>query len=312
MTDHPMLHNRGIQVKVPGTSANIGPGFDAFGLAFNLYNSFTFMEKNDGKLTIRGVSRKYQGANNLVYRAMQRVFKRVHYYPKGLYIYTETGVPVSRGLGSSATCIVGGLVGANALCGSPLTQDELFDIAVDMEGHPDNIAPAMFGGLVCSIGSHHHYQYIRKEVADTFAFHLIVPDFELSTKAARAALPDKIPRTDGVFNVAHATMTYLALAEGRPDVLKNSMNDKLHEPYRKHLIRSFDAVKRTALHYGALGVCISGAGPTILAITQKNNLSAFSEHMRDYLSSKEPNWQYYDLSPDNEGTTIDFNVEVDL
>ncbi len=299
-----------VRVTVPGTSANIGPGFDAFGLAFNLYNVFTFKEKDDGKLTIRGVPRKYQGTNNLVYRAMQRVFKRVHYYPKGLYIHTETNVPVSRGLGSSATCIVGGLVGANALCHSPLSQNELFDIAVAMEGHPDNIAPAMFGGLVCSIGAGRHFQYIKKEVADCFAFHLIVPNFELSTKASRAALPDEISRQDGVFNVAHATMTYLALSDGRPDILKNSMKDKLHEPYRKPLIRSFDKVKKTALDFGALGVSISGAGPTILAITRQNNLSPFSEKMQNFLAEAEPQWRYFDLKPENEGTKIEFNVKI--
>lgn len=297
---------RSVIVRVPGTSANIGPGFDAFGMAFNLYNTFTFQEKNDGKLTIRGVPRKYQGKSNLVYKAMQKVFKQVRHSPRGLYLHTKTDVPVSRGLGSSATCIVGGLVGANALCGSPLSEGELFDMAVAMEGHPDNIAPAFFGGLVCAIGENGRNDYIKKPVADCFAFHLIVPDFELSTKEARAALPDQIDRADGVFNVARATMTYLALTEGRPDVLKHSMADKLHQPYRKHLIRSYDAVCQAAKSYGALGVCISGAGPALLAITPKSNLSAFSEHMRRFLARREPHWQLYDLDPDNNGTTVIF------
>lgn len=301
-----MSESKSFIVRVPGTSANIGPGFDAFGMAFNLYNTFTFREKDDGKLTIRGVPHEFQGTSNLVFKAMQRVFHRVHHTPKGLYIYTDTKVPVSRGLGSSATCIVAGLVGANAICDSPLSEAEIFDMAVAMEGHPDNIAPALFGGLVCSIGENGRNDYIKKAVADCYSFHLIVPDFELSTKASRAALPDTIPRTDGVFNVSHATMTYLALSEGRPDVLKHSMADKLHQPYRKHLIRSYDAVCQAAHRYGALGTCISGAGPTLLAITEKNNLSAFSDRMKRFLADIEPNWRFYDLSPDNVGTTIDF------
>lgn len=301
-----MTDSKSFIVRVPGTSANIGPGFDAFGMAFNLYNTFTFREKNDGKLTIRGVPHIYQGTNNLVFRAMQRVFKRVHHIPKGLYIGTDTKVPVSRGLGSSATCIVAGLVGANAICDSPLSESEIFDMAVAMEGHPDNIAPALFGGLVCSIGENGRNDYIKKAVADCYSFHLIVPDFELSTKASRAALPETIPRADGVFNVAHATMTYLALSEGRPDVLRHSMADRLHQPYRKHLIRSIDPISQAARRYGALGTAISGAGPALLMITEKSNLSAFSDQMKRFLAKIEPNWDYYDLLPDSNGTTITF------
>lgn len=123
-----------IKVRVPATTANIGPGFDAFGMAFQLYNIFSFEERDNGKLTIRGVERRYQGKSNLVYKAMLKVFNRVHYRPKGIYIYTDVNIPVSRGLGSSAACIVGGLVGANTLCGAPLTGKELFDMAVEMEG----------------------------------------------------------------------------------------------------------------------------------------------------------------------------------
>ena len=153
-----------IKVRVPGTSANIGPGSDAFGLALSIYNTFSFEEKNDGKLTIRGVERKYQSDTNLVYRSMQKVFKKVGYRPKGLYIHTDVDIPISRGLGSSATCIVGGLFGANALIGSPLKADELFDMAVELEGHPDNVAPAIAYFHKPNIAERNEIKYSRLQV----------------------------------------------------------------------------------------------------------------------------------------------------
>ncbi len=294
-----------INVRVPATSANIGPGFDAFGLAYQLYNTFSFREKDDGKLTIRGVSHHYQGKSNLVYKAMNRVFERVNYSPKGLYIYSDINVPVSRGLGSSATCIVAGLAGANALCGHPLTEKTIFNMAVEMEGHPDNIAPAMYGGLVCSIGNNDDNYYIKKEVADCFAFHLIIPNFPLSTKAARKALPKTIPHKDGVFNVSRATMTYLALTEGRPDILSLSMKDRLHQPYRRSLIRSYDIVCKKAEKFGALGECISGAGPTILVITNQEESKNFTTRMSSFLHATEPEWRLLTLKPDHVGYTTE-------
>lgn len=293
-----------IEVKVPATSANIGPGFDAFGMAFNLYNTFTFQEKNDGKLTIRGVKRRYQGKSNLVYKAMNQVYDRIGRHPKGIYIHTDIGVPVSRGLGSSATCIVAGLSAANRMSGSPLATEEIFNMAVDMEGHPDNISPAMFGGLVCSIGTHHENVFIKKEVDPGFRFFAAIPDFNLPTKEARKVLPKRIDHKDGVFNVSRATMTYLALTEGRPDVLAISMDDKLHQPYRKSMIRSYDAVCSKAQSLGAIGSCISGAGPTILCITTADKASAFKKNMGAFIHSIEPAWQFMELEPNHSGMQI--------
>ncbi|MGL4282536.1 homoserine kinase [Eubacterium aggregans] len=294
-----------ITVRVPATSANLGPGFDAFGMAFKLYNTFSFKEKNDGKLTIRGVARRYQGRSNMVYRAMERVFDRVGYSPRGLYIHSDIQVPFSRGLGSSATCIVAGILGANALCGSPLDEQTLFDMAVEMEGHPDNIAPALFGGLVVSMMADGSNPYIKNTVAeDCFAFHAIIPDFTLSTVKARKVLPRKIDHKDGVFNISRATLTHLALTEGRPDILTNSMEDRLHQPYRKSLIHHFDAVCQKAWDSGALGTCISGAGPSIVAITPEAESFWFHDTMACYLEENHPGWQLLTLPPDDIGAVV--------
>jgi homoserine kinase len=293
-----------ISVRVPATSANLGPGFDAFGMAFDLYNTFHFCEKSDGKLTIRGVPPRYQRRSNLVYRAMEAVFTRVRYQPGGLLIKTESQIPFSRGLGSSAACIVAGMLGANALCGSPLPQKTLFDMAVEMEGHPDNIAPALYGGLVVSLKAGDTNYSIGNPVHESFAFHLIIPDFSLSTKAARKALPHKIDHRDGVFNVSRATMTYLALIQGRPDVLKESMDDRLHQPYRKGLIHHYDQVCSAASRFGALGTCISGAGPSILAITSQTDSAAFCDAMGGFIHDSLPAWQFMRLHPDNTGAVV--------
>ena len=292
-----------IKIRVPGTSANVGPGFDALGLALTIYNTFSFEEKSDGKLTIRGVDKKYQGTTNLVYRSMQKVFKKAGHHSKGLYIHSDVGIPISRGLGSSATCIVGGLFGANALIGSPLTTEELFDIAVEMEGHPDNVAPAIFGGLVVSLTDQGKNFYIKSAIHPTFEFYAIVPDFPLSTSDARQVLPKKINFSEATHNLPRATMTYLALVNGSEEILRVSMKDRLHQPYRKKLIAHYDVITRKARDMGCLNTCISGAGPTILAINSVNN-PGFVNEMSVYLKEKAPGWQLIPLFPDNAGVQI--------
>ncbi|MGL4607558.1 MAG: homoserine kinase [Eubacteriaceae bacterium] len=292
-----------IKVQVPGTSANIGPGFDAFGLALNIYNTFTFMEKTDGKLTIRGVERKYQSNTNLVYRSMQKVFNQVNYQPKGLYIHTQVDIPISRGLGSSATCIVGGLFGANALSGNQLTTEELFNLAVEMEGHPDNVAPAIFGGLVVSMNDQGKNTYIKSNVHPCYSFYALVPNFTLSTSDARRVLPKKINFGDATYNLPRATMTYLALVNGAEGILRDSMKDKFHQPYRKKLIHNYDLVTRKAREFGCLNVCISGAGPTILCINSQANEDFFSK-MTGFFKEKSLDWKVLSLTPDDSGVRI--------
>lgn len=299
-----------IKIQVPATSANIGPGFDAFGLALSLYNSFSFEEKTDGKLTIRGVERKYQGASNLVYKAMLKVFKKVKYQPKGLLINNEINIPISRGLGSSATCIVAGIFGANGLLGNPLPKETLFDLAVELEGHPDNVAPAIYGGLVVSLNEHGHNYYLKNEIHPTYEFYTLIPDFPLSTLDARQALPKKISLNDGVYNLSRATMTYLSLTNGHQDLLKTCMNDRLHQPYRKKLIAHYDTIVNQAINFGALNACISGAGPTILVINSVNN-KQFFENIKAFMNDKTPTWQLLKLTPDNKGVKISGGFSLD-
>lgn len=292
-----------IKIRVPATSANLGPGFDSFGMALSLYNTFSFEEKTDGKLTIRGVEKKYQCGSNLVYKAMLKVFKKANYHPKGLYINNEINIPISRGLGSSASCIVGGVFGANALIESPLSIDTLFDLAVELEGHPDNVAPAIYGGLVVSLNEDGHNFYLKNEVHPSYEFYMIIPDFLLSTLEARQALPKRISLSDGVYNLSRATMTYLSLTNGNHEILKACMKDRFHEPYRKILIKNYDSVVNQAKRLGALNSCISGAGPTILVINAIENCD-FYEKMESYLKDSNPDWLLLKLAPENTGVKI--------
>lgn len=290
-------------VRVPATSANIGAGFDTFGMAFEMYNDFSFEERQDGKLVIRGVEKRFQDKNNLVYQAMQKVFQEVDYKPGGIYIQEKSDIPVGRGLGSSATCIVAGLVGANIIAGSPLSMDRLFEIGVKMEGHPDNVAPAFFGGLVCSVMTAHKTFYIREDVAPCFSFYACIPDFKLPTVKARAALPKEVPYQDAVFNIGRATMTYLALTKGLPELIGTSVNDRLHEPYRKKLIEHFKEVSRTAKRMGSLNSYLSGAGPTIMLIAEKKN-TAFPDKMGRWMKENLPEWQFVPMTPSKYGVAV--------
>ena len=177
-----------IKIRVPATSANLGPGFDSLGIALDLYNDFLFEETSKG-LEIIGALANEEDKDNLVYLSMLKTFDLIGYIPKGIKIKIESKTPVSRGLGSSASCIVAGVMGANEIAGSPLSLSEIFKLSTKIEGHPDNIAPALFGGLVTSLMEKDEIFYNKINIAEGLKFTAIIPDFPLSTKNAREVLP---------------------------------------------------------------------------------------------------------------------------
>lgn len=300
-----------VEIRVPATSANLGPGFDAFGMAFQLYNIFQVKERQDGKLLISGVAKRYQNKNNLFYQAMQQIFRRVCYHPKGLTIHCDIHIPFSRGLGSSASCIAGGMLAANAISGNILSRNEVLDLAVKMEGHGDNMAAAFYGGLVVSFEQKSHTSWIKNTVSETYAFFAIIPDYSVWTGNARNILPESLSHEDAAFNVSHAVITYLALTQNQADILKIAMQDRLHQPYRKKLIRDFDLLEKKAYAHGALGVCISGSGPTVLIITEQAKKDDLSAAMKKWLASCYPDWEMILLQPDSEGARITYKKDGD-
>lgn len=283
-----------IQINVPATSANLGPGFDTLGIALDRYNSFNISQVENVSFT----------NENLVYRSYRKVFEILNKPIIEAEILINTGIPVSRGLGSSATCIVGGVMGANEMLGRPLSKEQILEISTILEGHPDNVAPAIYGGLVASVKEDEKVYTCQVPIKNKLEFISLVPDFKLSTKSAREVLPEIIPYKDGVYNVGRVALLISALASGRDDLLKQAFKDKLHQPYRGSLIPGFNEIRDFANSNGALGTYLSGAGPTIMCVSNPENLE-FKEAIKAYLASNHPGWDLFSHRVDQIGASVD-------
>ena len=290
-----------IKVTVPATSANLGPGFDSLGLALDIYNTYKVEELEEG-LVIEGCDMEYANEDNLTYQAMIKCFKKIGYKHKGIKIVIESDVPVARGLGSSATCIVGGLVAANEISGRKLSKDELLDIATEMEGHPDNVAPALLGGMVASVYEDQVY-YSKINIASGIKFLALIPDFELSTKKSRSILPKVIPHSDAVFNVGRAALMVSALQNGEFDLLKVAGQDKLHQHYRGTLIEGYEDILKKSLELDAKCVFLSGAGPTILVAVDEDD-SEIKIGLKEFLNDFKNKWYIKELKIDQDGAKV--------
>ena len=261
-----------IIVTVPATTANIGVGFDCLGAALTMANEFEFAVADTDtklKITVEG-EEAYKvgtGENNLIYRSLLKLYQRIGQTPPNLEITIKLGVPLSRGLGSSATAIVGGLLGANSLAGNPLTQEEIMNMAIEAEGHPDNVVPALLGNCLLSIKDNTEWQICRIQWHQDIVPVVAIPDFELSTEAARSVLPTEYSRDDAIFNISRMGLLVRALATNNREWLKTALADKIHQPYREQLITGYPEVRQAAIEAGAYGMVISGAGPTLLALT---------------------------------------------
>lgn len=289
-----------VTVRVPATTANIGPGFDTFGCALALYNTFTFEEIPTG-LQFSGCEEAYCNEENLAVVAYRCVMDALGLPMSGLSITMETDIPICRGLGSSASLIAAGAAAANAIHGSPYTMLELLGICNDIEGHPDNLAPALLGGLVASYVEDGRPVAAKYNVHPSLRFTALSPDFELSTHKARSVLPREIPFADAVFNVSRAAVLLKALEGGDADLIRISLADRLHQPYRSRLIDEYEEVRQLALDNGALAFCISGAGPTLLCLSTDET---FDARLAPQLTALKHNWIMFSLPIDHEGTQV--------
>lgn len=295
-----------VKVRVPATSANIGPGFDSMGLALGLYNYVTAEETDQGlKIDILDDSRKFlaNDERNLVYTSMKAVFDKVGYQPKGIHLTLENNVMVTRGLGSSSAGIVSGLVAANEMTGNQLSADTLLYMAADIEGHSDNVTPALLGGFTVNVKQNNRIQYVRTEIKDDLRFATLVPDFFLQTKKARSVLPRSVSMRDAVYNTGRSALLAASIMSGKYENIRAAVGDKLHQRYRKRLIPRMDELFRCCYANGALGVYLSGAGPTIVAIVHRDN-QTFEEAMNEVLSQRMRNWKLYMLKADNRGAIV--------
>ncbi len=289
-----------VKVTVPATTANIGPGFDTLGLALSMYNVYEFAEINEG-LIIEGCLDKYNNEKNLVYRSFQKTAHIIGRNVKGLKITMHTDIPISRGLGSSSACIVGGVFGANALLNGNLSKEELFKIAVSIEGHPDNIAPAVYGGLTASIVEYDTPYCMSYNISEIIKFCALIPNFETSTTDARKLLPQDVPFKDAVFNVSRTAVLLKALEEGNFKIINVALKDRLHQKYRKTLIHEFDEVKKICEENETEALFISGSGPTLMNIIKSSD---FTKNIKSSIMSLNNDWEVKLLSADTIGVRV--------
>lgn len=288
-----------ITVRVPATTANIGPGFDSMGCALALYNYITCELLPENRLTVTGCPPQYRNRENL---AVQGFFAVQEYLGQrtddGLALDIQAEIPVCRGLGSSAALIAGGAAAANLLHGSPLSRAQLLAITNGIEGHPDNLAPAIYGGLTASLVENGVPQTVRLPLSPVLRWVAAVPDFELSTQKARGVLPQTVPFADAVYNASHAAVLAGALGSGDRALIAAALQDRLHQPYRESLIPEYGKVKAAAESCGAIAFCISGAGPTLLALTDE---PTFAARFAACCQGLAHHWQITELAVDTEG-----------
>ena len=300
---------KSVKVRVPGTSANCGPGFDCLGVACTIYNELELTllreERLDIEITGDGAENIPVDERNIVWRSIQKLLAqagREQEY-KGAIIRMNNGVPLSRGLGSSATAIVGGLKAGNECLGNPFTNRDLLQMATEIEGHPDNVAPAIFGGFTISIVRNGKPECFSLLPKLPLKLVVTVPEFFLPTKAARAVLPAEVPMKDAVFNIGRAAMLTAALCKGNKSFLRSVFDDALHQPYRAKLIPGMYDVFKAARAAGALGASMSGAGPCLIAFTVEN-AEAVGMAMRDAFARNNVKSEYHIFDIDGTGATV--------
>jgi homoserine kinase len=270
-----------ILIKVPATSANLGPGFDALGLALDLWNetTITLTKEFSVKVQGEGAEKLTSNKNNLIVRAAQRLAERAGKVLPSFHTECVNRIPLSSGMGSSSAAILTGLLAGNALLDNPFTRDDVLNLASEMEGHPDNVAPALMGGLVVSMVEEGKVIARQIPIATDIHITIALPDFYFSTKQARAALPKRVPSKDAVHNISRAVLVVEAVRTGDLDLLGKVMTDKLHQPYRLKLIPGAQQAMNAAKEAGASAVALSGAGPSLIAFSSETE-AGIGESMR--------------------------------
>jgi homoserine kinase len=279
--------DKSVKVEVPATSANLGAGFDFLGIALDITNTIYFHEVSEPGIHVEikgeGSDSLPKDPTNLTVYSFMAYYKKVGLpLPEGVAIVQENRIPLSGGLGSSATAVLGGLLGARTLSGQYLTDEQLLDIACELEGHPDNIAPAFYGGLVVSmIGQEDKVTALKVATSPDWQPDLViaVPEYELNTRTARNILNQQVSLDDAVHNLSRAALFVAAATTGRTDLLHQALEDRLHQEARSRLIPGMKDVFQSAMANGALGVCLSGSGPSILAFSQPDQTQTIGQAM---------------------------------
>ena len=279
------------RISVPATSANVGPGFDVMGLAFDMYNRFTFDTDCPERLQIEGCLPEFaKPENNLLYTTLTQVLAQHGRLAPNLKITFDTDLPVCSGLGSSSTCIVAGVMAANALGNLAMDTEQILRTATQIEGHPDNVAPAILGGFVAAIVEDGLVYWHRYPISDRVSFYAMMPDVRVPTEAARAALPKTYSLTDCIYNLSRVPILVEGLERADPRLIRAGCKDRIHQEYRLQLIPQGDEVMRYAMEEtDAVAVYISGAGPTIVAVVIDDD-DAFLKQMNRFTEQLNLTW----------------------
>jgi len=297
-----------ILIKVPATSANLGPGFDSLGLALDIWNETTITLAIEFSVRVKGegADKLSTGKDNLIYCAAQKLAEFVGRSLPPFHADCVNQIPLSSGLGSSAAATLTGLLAGNALLGNPLLKEEILSLATEMEGHPDNVAPALMGGLVVSTTEHENVIARQIPTAAPLAVTVVLPDFHLPTKAARAALPEKVSMQDAVHNISRAVLVTEAFRSGDLNLLGKAMTDTLHQPYRLKLIPGAQSAMDAAKEAGANAVALSGAGPSLIAFSSKAEAS-IGESMKRAFESENLQARIFQLRISPQGASVAIN-----
>ena len=304
------------RVKVPATSANIGPCFDTAGIALSLYNETEVYTKSDLDKQprplielncqiderIRANQIIPNDETNMVWSTVGMFCEKIG-VPMPFFSIRQTDtIPLTRGLGSSAACVVAGLMIANELTKSNIPKDELLNMAVELEGHPDNVAPAFLGGMVVGASDGKRFEHVRIDVSDELEFFAVIPDFPLSTADARAVLPRAYTKEQAVFNCSRVALLVSSMMSGNYGALSVAMQDEIHQPYRKILIPGMEAIIKGSVEHGAYGAYLSGAGPTIMVVGKRE--SGLKEELEKIVSDLGHFWLVVPLCVDKNGAEI--------
>ena len=280
------MKDKCFKVRVPATSANMGPGFDSLGIAFQLFNEYIFTEIESGVEFI-GFHSEFANKDNIIFKAMEKVFKDYNYDYSGVRIeIINCNIPVSRGLGSSSSCIIAGIIGAFSIMGKDINKSEVLKYAVEIEGHPDNVCPAIYGGMVIAVMEDNDPIFNEIDIKEGVSFVALIPEFKLSTEKA---------------------LLVSAFANGNYNLLKYAMKDKFHQAYRSNLIEGYDKVIKESMELGALGCFLSGAGPTIMTVVGCED-KAFKSNIEKFIKENNLKYNVVELKIDKIGATV---LEVD-
>ena len=293
-----------IKIRIPATSANLGAGFDALGLAVSCYNYVGMQEYDGVKITSKDKHNIPLDKSNLIYQTAKQVYDICGKRFSGLMIEQESNIPMTRGLGSSSACIIAGLVGANTLLGNPLSHNDLVNLSAKIEGHPDNTAPCLLGGIVTAVFDSGKVHWVKQEVCGHLDFVAIIPNYTVKTETARACLPMQVSHKDAVFNLSRAALFSASILTGKYENLQVATEDRRHQNFRLKLMPNVEQVMQVAERLGAYASYISGAGPTIMSIVDANKVGFVAE-LRNALNKQGlDEWQLLKLNIDNQGTTI--------